>query len=128
MSRYHDAPDSSPTAPSRTMDRSSEHRGHVVAVTSGKGGVGKTNLVVNLAATLAEFDASVILIDADYGLGNVDLLLGLDADHTIEPFLRGQLPLSEVLLEGPCGFSVIAAPKLSELPKFRQLCNGTAVG
>ena len=55
---------------------------HVVAVTGGKGGVGKTNTAVNLAVALSKLNKDVILFDADLGLANVDLLMGLKIEHT----------------------------------------------
>ena len=66
----------------------------VISVTSGKGGVGKSNVVVNLGLALAQRGLNVLLIDADLGLGNLDILLGLTPKLTLQDALAGQLSLS----------------------------------
>ena len=80
-----------------------------IAVTGGKGGVGKTNFSVNLAIELAKLGRKVILLDADLGLANVDILLGLRAQYTLEDLLEGQCTINDLLLEGPHGLKVIPA-------------------
>ena len=60
----------------------------VIAVTGGKGGVGKSNVSVNLAIALAEMGRRVVVLDADLGLANIDILLGISANKTIENVLR----------------------------------------
>jgi flagellar biosynthesis protein FlhG len=87
-----------------------------MAVSSGKGGVGKTNLVVNLALEMAALKHKVLVIDADLGLANVDVLLGLNPSHTIRDVISGEKKMSEVLLKGPGGISILpAASGVSEL-------------
>lgn len=81
----------------------------VIAVTGGKGGVGKTNLSVNLSVALAEMQRRVILMDADLGLANVDVLLGLQPKHTLADVLDGSKSLKDVLLNGPGGVRVVPA-------------------
>ncbi len=81
----------------------------VIAVTGGKGGVGKTNLSVNLAIGLAQLRRRVVLMDADLGLANVDVLLGLTPTHTIADVLSGEANLRSVLLNGPAGVKVVPA-------------------
>ncbi len=81
----------------------------VIAVTGGKGGVGKTNVSVNLAMAMAESGKKVILMDADLGLANVDVLLGLHPKHTLRDVIRGTHTLDEVMVEGPNGMLVIPA-------------------
>ena len=81
----------------------------VISVTSGKGGVGKSNVVVNLGLALAQRGLKVLLIDADLGLGNLDLLLGLTPQRTIQDALDSQLRLDEVILEGPGGLKILPA-------------------
>ena len=81
----------------------------VVAITSGKGGVGKTNVVAGLAIALAQQGQRVIVMDADFGLANLDILLGLSPKYTLEHVLRGEKVLEEILLEGPAGIRIIPA-------------------
>lgn len=70
------------------------HCTHVITVTSGKGGVGKTNVVANLAVELSRAGKRVLVLDADLGLGNIDVLLGLVPLYTLEHVLRGSHHLS----------------------------------
>ncbi len=81
----------------------------VLAITSGKGGVGKTNVVAGLAMSLARTGERVLVLDADFGLANLDILLGLSPTHTLEHVLRGERLMEEILLEGPEGIQVIPA-------------------
>ena len=85
------------------------HPVKVIAVTGGKGGVGKTNLSVNLSIALAELRRRVILLDADLGLANVDVLLGLKAKYTLANVLDGSKSLRDILLNGPAGIRVVPA-------------------
>lgn len=88
----------------------------VLALASGKGGVGKTSLAVNLAVTLARETRRVALLDADLGLANVDVLLGLAPHASVSHVLRGERGLRDVVVEGPEGVRIIpAASGLSEL-------------
>jgi flagellar biosynthesis protein FlhG len=88
---------------------SSSHGPVTIAVTSGKGGVGKTNVVVNLAVALARLRHRVVVLDADFGLGNVDVLLGLAPPYHIGHLLTGERTLSEIMVNGPLGIQVIPA-------------------
>lgn len=81
----------------------------VIAVTSGKGGVGKTNVVANLAVALSQAGKRVLVFDADLGLGNVDVLLGLVPKYTLEHVFTGEKRLSEIILPGPGGINVLPA-------------------
>ena len=81
----------------------------VIAVASGKGGVGKTNVSANLALSLVESGKEVLLMDADLGLANVDLLLGLHAEHNLSHVINGERTLEEVIIEGPMGLKIIPA-------------------
>ncbi len=83
--------------------------GRVLAITSGKGGVGKTNVVAGLAITLARMGQRVVVMDADFGLANLDILLGLSPQYTLEHVLRGEKLIEEILLEGPLGIRIIPA-------------------
>lgn len=81
----------------------------VVGVSSGKGGVGKTNVCVNLGVALARLGQRVTLLDADLGLANVDVLLGLKPTRTLEHVLNGECSLADVLLEMPSGLKIVPA-------------------
>src|SRR5580704_4998284 len=75
----------------------------VIAVTAGKGGVGKSNVSVNLAIALAELNQSVMLLDADLGLANVDIMLGLHTKYNLSHVMQGICHLSDIILQGPGG-------------------------
>lgn len=81
----------------------------VIAVTSGKGGVGKTNVAVNLSVSLAQRGRSTLLLDADLGLANVDVLLGLSPSANLAQVFDGTLELEDVLIEGPAGVKIVPA-------------------
>jgi flagellar biosynthesis protein FlhG len=80
-----------------------------LAVTSGKGGVGKTNVVVNLAVSLARLRNRVAIVDADFGLGNVDVLLGLTPTFHLGHLLTGDKGIDEITVEGPHGVRIVPA-------------------
>ena len=81
----------------------------VIAVASGKGGVGKTNLVANLAIALQRRGRRVVVIDADLGLANLDTLLGLTPHATLRQVLRGECAIGDVLVDGPSGIRIVPA-------------------
>lgn len=96
----------------------------VIAVTSGKGGVGKTNLSVNIGIALAEMGRRVALLDADMGLANVDILLGMYPEYNLSHVLKGEKTLNEIMLEDPSGLKIIPASsglqQMSDLPLGEQ--------
>jgi flagellar biosynthesis protein FlhG len=79
----------------------------VIAVTGGKGGVGKTNISVNLGVAWAELGRRVMLLDADLGLANIDVVLGLHAEHNLSHVMSGERTLEEIMVTGPKGLKVI---------------------
>lgn len=81
----------------------------VIAVTGGKGGVGKTNLSVNVSMALAEMQRRVVLLDADLGLANVDVLLGIKSPYNLSDVLNGECELRDVLIDAPGGIKVVPA-------------------
>jgi flagellar biosynthesis protein FlhG len=81
----------------------------VISVTSGKGGVGKSNVVSNLAITLSAQGKKVLLIDADLGLGNLDVLLGLSPKYNLNDVLSGEKSILDILIDGPAGIKIIPA-------------------
>jgi len=79
----------------------------VIAVTGGKGGVGKTNISVNLGVAMAELGRRVMLLDADLGLANIDVILGLHASRNLSHVMSGECSLEEIMVTGPRGMKVI---------------------
>ncbi len=92
-----------------THTSTSAARGSILAITSGKGGVGKTNVVVNLAASLARLGHRVGIIDADFGLGNIDVVLGLTPAFHLGHCLSGERTLDEITVTGPAGIRIVPA-------------------
>jgi flagellar biosynthesis protein FlhG len=86
-----------------------QHPVQVIAVTSGKGGVGKSNVTVNLAVTLAQSGNKVMIMDADMGLANIDVLLGLSPGQNLSHVINGECTLEETIVEGPSGIKIVPA-------------------
>ena len=84
-------------------------RGTTIAITSGKGGVGKTSVVINLATSLARLGHRVGIVDADFGLGNIDVMLGLTPTHHLGHVLNGDRTLDDVVVNGPLGIKILPA-------------------
>ena len=91
----------------------------IVAVTSGKGGVGKTNVVANLSVCLSELGKKVVVLDADFGLANLDVLLGLTPRYHLGHVLYGNKTLTEIMVQGPRGIRII--PASSGLQRMSEL-------
>ncbi|PVV05584.1 MAG: cobyrinic acid a,c-diamide synthase [gamma proteobacterium symbiont of Ctena orbiculata] len=79
----------------------------VIAVTGGKGGVGKTSISANLGVAFAELGRRVLLLDADLGLANLDVILGLHAERNLSHVMQGECSLEDVLVTGPKGMRVV---------------------
>jgi flagellar biosynthesis protein FlhG len=95
-----------------------------LAVTSGKGGVGKSTVAANLSVALAELGARVILFDGDLAQANLDLLLGVSSRWDLGHVLRGEKTLEQIVVEGPAGIRLVPAasgdPDLADLDDFRR--------
>jgi flagellar biosynthesis protein FlhG len=96
-----------------------ERRAVTIAITSGKGGVGKTSVALNLAVALAGLDRQVGVLDADFGLGNIDVLLGLTPRTHLGYLLGGEATLDEITITGPLGIEIV--PASSGLRELTQL-------
>ena len=96
----------------------------VVAVTGGKGGIGKTNIALNLAIALEKMGQHVLLLDADLGLSNVDVLLGLKVKRNLYDVLQGNVSLEDIILRGPAGVHIVPASSgiaaMAELNLYQQ--------
>ncbi len=96
-----------------------------ITVTSGKGGVGKTNMVANLAVALSQSGKKVMVLDADLGLSNIDVIFSLAPRYTIQHVLSGEKRLGDVLADGPHGIKILPASsgvqELTELDEFQRM-------
>jgi flagellar biosynthesis protein FlhG len=81
----------------------------VISITSGKGGVGKTNITANLAYLLAGMKKKTLILDADCGLANIDLILGLTPKYNLYHVLKGERTLREAIVNGPGGIKILAS-------------------
>ena len=99
-------------------------RASIVAIASGKGGVGKSNIALNLALSLARRDLRVVLVDADFGAANICILGGINAPYTLHDVVMGKRELEEVLVEGPFGLKIVPGAtgmaELADLDDFRR--------
>jgi flagellar biosynthesis protein FlhG len=96
----------------------------VIAVTGGKGGVGKTTVSVNLAVSMAAQGRHVMLLDADLGLANVDVLLGLHTRFDLGHVIKGECPLEDAIVTGPHGLQIVPAAsgvkRMANLTEFEH--------
>ena len=105
--------------------RSDRRLTRVISITSGKGGVGKTSIVANLAYIISRLGKNVFVLDADIGLANVDVMLGLTPKYNIQHVLMGEKKLSDIVVDGPGNVKILPASsgvqELSELTYEQKL-------
>ena len=100
-------------------DKTQQPQARVIAITSGKGGVGKTNIVANMGYTLCKAGKRVLIFDADLGLGNMDVLLGLTPQYNLSHVIKGQKRLSDIIVNGPGQLKILPASSgIQELTKL----------
>jgi flagellar biosynthesis protein FlhG len=108
----------------RQMVQGQKKKAHVLAITSGKGGVGKSNIAANLSLCLLAARRNVLLIDADLGLANLDVVLGMKTRHNLSQVISGQRRLSEIVEQGPAGLRIICGAsgltQLADLNEFQR--------
>ncbi len=97
----------------------------VIAITSGKGGVGKTNVVGNLAIACQRMGKRVLIFDADLGLANIDIIFGLNPKHNIEEVIKGEKELSQVIVKGPEDVAIL--PASSGVQELAHLTEGQKI-
>ncbi len=109
---------------SRHPDETARHSPHVIAVVSGKGGVGKTFLACNLSIALAGRGHRTVLFDMDMGLANADIVLGVEPAWTWADLVRGRRGLEQIVIEGPGGIDFVAGgsgmAELADLSEFER--------
>lgn len=94
----------------------------VITITSGKGGVGKTNFTVNLAIKLSQMGNRVIIIDADLGLSNVDVIMGKMSKYNLSDVLKNNKEIVDILEEGPCGVRFVSGGSgVQDLVKLNKM-------
>ncbi len=99
-------------------DAKKQKKTRTIAITSGKGGVGKTSVAVSLSIALARGGSSVTLLDADLGLANINVILGIIPKYNLYHVIKGQKKLKDIVIEVPEGIKIIAGAS-----GFHQLAN-----
>lgn len=94
-------------APTLSLEKDRATR--VYSITSGKGGVGKTAVTANIAVSLAKLGKKVLILDADLGLANIDVVFGLAPKYNLNHFFSGEQDLGSILVEGPNGVKILPA-------------------
>src|SRR5690606_4740562 len=97
-------------------------RASVIAITSGKGGVGKSNIAVNLAVKLASAGKGVVLLDADLGLANADVLCNVELPHNLAHVIARKKEMADVMVKAPGGFRLVGGAsglaRMADLTEF----------
>jgi flagellar biosynthesis protein FlhG len=106
-------------------ERSESKHIRTIAITSGKGGVGKTNLVANLAVAFRKLHKKVMIMDADLGLSNIDIIFNIAPKYNISHVINGDRDLKDIIVEGPHGIKILPASsgiqELTALDEFQRL-------
>ena len=108
--------------PAQKRDRAPNEDVRVIAITSGKGGVGKTHIAANLACILSGMGKRVLVLDADAGLANIDIILGLKPKYNLHHVLTGEKTMPEVIVSGPGGIGIL--PAASGIQEMTNLSRG----
>ena len=104
----------------RKMNQNNSQGVKVIAVTGGKGGVGKTNVSLNLAIAMGQQGKRVLVLDADLGLANCDVMLGLRVEKNLSHVLSGECELRDILVTGPAGIRIAPATSGSQSKKEKE--------
>lgn len=108
-----------------SQDKNRKAKTRVISMTSGKGGVGKTNIVANLGYALSRLGKQVLILDADLGLGNLDILLGLTPKYNFSHVISGEKKMQEITVKGPGDVMILPASsgiqELAHLTKKQAL-------
>lgn len=107
------------------VDERERENTRVIAITSGKGGVGKTYISANLAYVLSKMKKRTLIFDADMGLANIDVILGLSPKYNMHHVLLGEKSLGEVIVPGPGGVKVL--PAASGIQEMAELSRGQKI-
>ncbi len=106
------------------MTASCEQPASVLAITSGKGGVGKTSIAANLAICMAASRKKVVLVDADISLGNLDIIMNINSKYNISHMVNGQKSIEEIIHTGPEGIEIICGASglegLANISEFQR--------
>ena len=94
-------------------------KARIISVTSGKGGVGKTNIATNMAITLSKMHKRVLVLDADLGLANIDVILGLNPKFNLRHVVSGEKSINDVVIDGPSGVRIV--PGCSGIQELSEL-------
>jgi flagellar biosynthesis protein FlhG len=105
-------------SPKNSETRRSEGKSRIITVTSGKGGVGKTNLSVNMALAFARLGKKVVVMDADLGLANVNVMLNMIPKYNLYHVIKKQKTIREILVETEYGIAIVAGAS-----GFSQIAN-----
>jgi flagellar biosynthesis protein FlhG len=117
------------SAPSRAKGSKPAKPVRVITVSSGKGGVGKSNMTLALALALADLGRKVLIWDADLGLANTDVLLGIRTKLTIHDWLKGEKSLNDIIIKGPKGIRILpAASGILELNEISEAQKSRLIG